>query len=557
MNKKFLILCGLITGFAFATVPASIDRSNITLGQSFNLTIDLSNVSGNPDLEALKNTFDVGGVRNFNSVNMTNSQLSSQKSLVVSLSPKNIGQQTIPAIKVGNDATAPISIDVLKPSNSEIAKQNSQIFVLTKVNSQTSYIGVPIILDIKFYYSVQVGNVSLSNIDIKGATIQQLDKGTQYTETRKGIEYNVLEQRLQVTPTTAGNITIPSIKINGITANDDMAGFGIPEPKQFNVSSPAINLTVKPIPNGVDKLLWFPAKKVNVSESSSIGDTQVKLGQPISRTIIVEALGVPYTSIPDFKLPAPIDVNSYPDKTITNNSFNAQDLVSTKIFKVVYIPTKAGTLEFPEMSIKWWDITSNSLKTIVIPGKTYTVLNENGSVVANASANTIQQPALSPIPTNTQTKNTVPNLYNKNIWFYLSIVFFVLWLVTLVASIILYRKKSINTSNKKMVANEQQISIKKAYALVNNACKNRDVQGLNSALVSWASQYFQKKIYTVLDIKDLSNNETLNSLLEKFNQTLYRGSKFVNFDDLNHEISILANEKQQNSNDSLKELYPK
>jgi hypothetical protein len=108
-----------------------------------------------------------------------------------------------------------------------------------------------------------------------------------------------------------------------------------------------------------------------------------------------------------------------------------------------------------------------------------------------------------------------------------------------------------------MVANEQQISIKKAYALVNTACKNQDIQGLNFALVSWASQYFQKKIYTVLDIKDLSNNETLNNLLEKFNQTLYRGSKFVNFDELNHEISILVNEKQQNSNDSLKELYPK
>lgn len=556
MNKKILLLSWLFINFAFATVPASVDRSDIAIGQSFTLTIDITNTNSNPDLTALNNNFNVFGTNSTTQTDITNGHMSSQKSYIINLSPKNSGQQTIPAIKVGNDTTAPITINVTEPSKAEQALQKSQIFVEAKVNNQTTYIGVPLIYTLKLYYSVGISNVRISNIEVKKATFQQLDKASQYSENIKGTNYQVYEQKLQITPNQTGDITIPQVNISGITADNSDGFLNQLQPKPFNIAAKAINIKVKPIPAGISASEWFPAKQVNINESkpSGGGSTTLKLGQPITRTIIIQALGVPFTSIPEIKLTTPNNVNAYPDKTATNNSFSGNDLLSTKVFKVAYIPTRAGDVEFPETTIKWWDITSNSLKTAVIPGKTYTILNENGSTLDTSSTTASQTPELK-TPVTHPKKNTVSNQSNK-IWLYMTILFAVLWLATLITMLILLRKKpKINQPNNN-VENNKLSSQKKALELIHSAARAKDITALNTALVQWATIYWHKKIYTVLDIRDLSTNQVLNKLLDKFNQTLYRGTAFEKFDDLAHEIDKLGCTKPEKSNSGLKELYP-
>lgn len=556
MNKKILIVLWFFINFTFATVPASINHSDLTFGQSLTLTIDVSHANGNPDLSVLKNNFDVFGTSSSSQTSITNGHINSQKSFIINLSPKNSGKQIIPAIKVGNDLTAPITINVKQQSAQNIAMQKKQIFVDGKVNNSSTYIGVPLIYSLKLYYAVSISNVNITNMNIKEATVELLDKPIQYAEDINGTDYQVYEQKLQITPNQAGNIAIPPINITGISSDNDTGMFfNRSQPKHFNVASKTINVTVKPIPSNISPDQWFPAKQVSINESQSVADTTIKLGQPITRTIVVKAMGVPFTSIPEIKLTTPKNVNAYPDKTVTSNSFSGDDVASSKVFKIAYIPTQAGTIDFPDTTIKWWDITSDSLKTIVIPGKTYTILNENGKVL-DASAVAAQQLAtLEHTEVKPVQKSTANSKLDK-IWFYLTIIFALLWLFTIFISIILLRKKSIiKTDND--AATEKLANEKKALALISSACHDKDIKALNSALVQWASLHWHRKIYTVLDIKDLSANNTLNALIDQFNHTLYRGSTFDKFDALEREINLLANAHQQQQNSKIKELYPK
>ncbi len=566
MNKKFLHSLGLLLislaliNFAHATIPASVDRSTPGIGQSFTLTIDASKANSDPDLNPLNANFEVLGTSTSSQTSIVNGNVSSQKSFIINLAPKNPGKQFIPAITVGNDKTAPIAIEVTKPTAREQAIQKSQIFVDTKVIGKPSYIGIPFVYTMKLYFSVNISNVNMADINISGATIKPLEKSTQYSENIQGVNYRVLEQKFQVTPNQSGNITIPPIKINGSTMSDDMGDsfFAISRPKPFSVSSKAVAIVIKPLPTGVTQDEWFPAKQVMVSENQPNTSNTIKLGQPITRTVTVSAIGVPDTSIPNLNLVTPPNVNAYPDKTISNTSTSGNDLLATKVFKVAYIPTQAGTINFPETVVKWWDIGSGQPKTAIIPAKTYTILNENGKAVASTPAQpgTNNTSTSTPAAASTQTP-TVPQTISeqKNIWFYIAIIIALLWVITILISVILFRRKPATvipkTTETDKISNE-----KKAKNLVISACKDRNIAALNSALISWATLHFERKIYTVLDIKDISGNVTLNKLIEEFNQTLYKGSSFDKFEAMAHEIDMFAINKKGSSSKGLNELYP-
>lgn len=161
-NKKILIapLLFLLVKFALATVPASVDHSTLSLGQSLTLTIQLPSFSDRPNIDVLKNNFDVYGSSTSSQTNIINGHISSQSTQTVNLVPKYPGQQLIPAIKVGSDTTAPIQIEVLPPSKEEIALKNKEVNLEASIASQSSYVGVPVVYSVKLYYSVPIANLN-------------------------------------------------------------------------------------------------------------------------------------------------------------------------------------------------------------------------------------------------------------------------------------------------------------------------------------------------------------------------------------------------------------
>lgn len=565
MNKKIIIgSLFLLLGNAWATVTASIDRSQMAVGQSFTLTIDLPDSGDNPELDVLKSRFELYGTSTSSQTSIINGKVSSQNTFTVNLIPKAPGKQTIPAIKVGNDFTNPISIEVLPEANTKNSSNNpaakdSSVYLEASTGKQNLYIGVPFLYTLKLYFSVPLANLSLEQINLDSAQIQPQGKSTQYQSTEDGKTYQVVEQKFLVTPTKAGKLTIPPARIKGSIADNNGNGFfPMMANKPFMANSKPVTVQIKPVPSNIPVMEWLPAKQLKAVDNWSQNGPTLKVGEPLTHTITLEALGIPATAIPELQIAQPKGVSAYPDKPQSGTNTVNNDLVGSKTFKIAYIPTKAGALNFPEIRIKWWDIVSDSLKTAIIPAKSYTVIID--PTVAGATPallNNASEPTKT--ATNPTTHQTVPTP-TTNIWFYLSILFAGLWLLTLAIAYRLIKAKP-ETEAKPAVTNgknkETGNSRKTDNISIAKACQNQDIASLNKALLEWAKTQTKKPVYSLGDIKLIFNNQQLNSLLDELNAAIYKGNEFKQFDELLKTIeTVPVNNPVKSSKQPLKELYP-
>jgi hypothetical protein len=563
MNKKILFssLLLLVAGNVFATVPASVDRSQVALGQSFTLTINLPDSNDTPNLDVLKSNFEIYGTSTSSQTNIINGKVNSQNTLTVNLIPKNPGKQLIPAIKVGNDATAPISIEVSEgDSNNKVADaKDSAVYLEASVGKQSLYVGVPFLYTVKLYFNVSLSNLSMEPLNIDGAQIEAQGKPIQYQSNENGKTYQVVEQRFMVTPNKSGKLTIPPAKIRGAIAdNGNNSFFPMMANKPFMANSKPVNLEVKAVPANIAINHWFPAKNVKATDSWSIPSDSIKVGEPLTHTISLEALGVPATSIPELEINNPAGVNAYPDKAQSSTNSNNGELTGTKTFKIAYIPTKAGTLSFPAITIKWWDITADTLKTVTIPAKTYTVsadattpANQNLSASSIASANNTGN-----------SEKAVTKIKPENpLWKYLTFLFAGLWLITLGFMVKISRKRKISNPQQSSTdisvadfANTNSVNT----TTLKEACNSKNISATCNALINWAQAFSDKKIYTISDINSVIYDENLANLIQKLNSATYNDEKFDNFDSIPELIkSIESRIKKPVNKNVLKDLYPK
>ena len=156
MIKKFINASILFfwINFAVALIPASIDRNSVNIGDTITLNIDVSHVSDTPQIDVLQNNFEIVGTSTNSQMSVINGHMSSQKSFMVTITPKNLGAQQIPAIKVGSDTTSPIGINVSKAPERVVPREtkDAQVFIDVNIDKTTSYLNVPIIYDLKIYF---------------------------------------------------------------------------------------------------------------------------------------------------------------------------------------------------------------------------------------------------------------------------------------------------------------------------------------------------------------------------------------------------------------------
>lgn len=577
MNKKvlyFIIASLMVVQAAYAQVEASVDHANLALGQSLTLTIVLPDSGDKPDLNPLNANFEIYGTSSSSQMSIINGKTSSQSSYQITLMPKNPGKQVIPALKVGNDMTAAIPIEVTQggvASGKQAAGSHRELFADVSSFKQTTYVGVPVVISLKIYIAVSVANLSLEQFDIPNAKIQQQGKSIQYQDTQGNTNYQVVEQKYLVTPTAAGEITIPALKIRGVRAGQNQRGggfFAMMDQQPFVISSKPLTLKVKSIPVGVNPMTWLPANSLNVSESWSQSSRQVKVGEAITRTITINTDGVMATSLPELEFSKPQGVNAYPDKANSSDVIVGGKLRAHKTFKIAYVPTQAGKIEFPATKIEWWDLKSDTMQHAQIPATSFEVISDGKTTASAVTANTIEgNKAVASQSTTAKNKSNAP----KSIWFYIALGIGALWLISVLALVVWWRsRKKASQANKSAVIGEAKSAKPVSVETITNekealntfvaACKNQDVQAMNKALLRFASLHYNRPIYTVSDIKDLNNsNAKLADLIEQFNLALYRDAKFSHFGEFAAEISALTIKKKavKAKDKSLDEFYPR
>ncbi|VAW36910.1 Aerotolerance protein BatD [hydrothermal vent metagenome] len=520
MQKLLLIFLLLaLNNITYAAVTATVDRTHIVIGETFNLTITVDdNTSAQPDLSELQQVFRVLGTSQSSSTNIINGKYSVEKSWQISLMPLAVGNNTIPPIKLGNQTTRPIQITIAKSDPN--TKANGDIFIEITADKNSAFVKEQIIVTVKLFYSISLSEGNLSEPIAKNAIVTQLDKGSTYRTQRDGKTYEVIERHYAIFAEKSGKLELNPIIFNGRdnTSRRNFSMFSTGKPIRA-VSKP-LAFDIKPIPQQSIGKDWLPATKVQISQKWS--KPPYTVGEPITRTIILYIEGLSETQIPDIDLGEIKDIRIYPEQPQTQTEATAQTLKTWKQVKLALIPTQAGAIRIPEYQLQWYNTKTNQIEHTKLPPMTLPVDAGDFAMDIPKIDNPFKQPETTNSATiadmNQPTPTTEVQIVEKTnvLWKVSTGIFALLWLITMIFYLKKPNKKAKTTTSKPVKISKRQIVA---------AIDNQDLSQLQKNLIKWWNQQYPNKQATNLAAIKTWLNPQMQQLINDVELQLYNPDK--------------------------------
>ncbi|MEO9079243.1 MAG: BatD family protein, partial [Rhodanobacter sp.] len=378
-------------------VTATLDRSSVQLGDTVTLNLRIQDAGSGeamPDLDALKQDFSILGTSQNSSFSMVNGRTSSSLTIGVALRPKHVGTLPIPALSVAGSQTAPLQLQVGEPDPAAATASHQDLFMEAQIEPSHGYVGQQLSYVLRLFYANQISRGALNIAKVDDVEINQLGTDLNYTTTRGGRTYQVLERRYALIPQHAGHIEIPAATFQGeaITPNDPNSFFGATS--TVASSSPAVSIDVQAAPADWGSAAWLPARSLNLSvDGWPDAQHPLRVGQPLNLSMTVQATGLSYEVLPALSLPPLDGATVYPDKPATGNHQDGQWLVGQRKQAFAIVPDRAGNLIVPAITVKWWNVLSDHMEVAQIPEHQLTVLPAIGTTAVPPSA---AAPALAP-----------------------------------------------------------------------------------------------------------------------------------------------------------------
>ncbi len=166
----------------------------------------------------------------------------------------------------------------------------------------------------------------------------------------------------------AGTVQIPAFTVR-FESND---GFGKPT-IQRQVTTESVSFTAKTPPGAEGLGTVIAARDLKVTDDWKPDPKALKVGDALTRTFTVTADGVPGMVFPPFRLDEIDELAAYPKEPVVNDRTERGALTGQRTETVTYVCKEAGTVTVPDRTLTWFDLGTNELKTVKLPGKTFTV----------------------------------------------------------------------------------------------------------------------------------------------------------------------------------------
>ena len=414
---SFLLFCFMAApALALTQVQANVDRNPVIVGEYFVL-----NISANDDLNAgmidtspLLQDFVVGRTNVGRSTQVINFNATKETRWQILLSPKREGQAIIPSFTIDGVSSQPIVLDVAAQGSQ--ATESVDLFIEAELNTKEAYVGQLLTYKVKLYLAVELQRGVLSAPVIEGAHIKQIGDDADSTEIVNGRRFRVIERTYAVIADLPGELVIEGASFSGdvlveTSRRGGMFGFNESRPMQAQAEQEVI-LINNPPPSYKGK--WFVSDLVMLKDSWPEDDTNFTVGNPITRTISLVASNTDEASMPDIEVVLPEGLKAYPEKPTRQTFVRDNQIVSQYSLTSAIVPTQAGTFTLPEITVPWWNPYLKRQETATLPARTITVVD-------GAASKSI------PEDINSSTINTTAGF-----WPWLTAVFAMLWLITLV-----------------------------------------------------------------------------------------------------------------------------
>lgn len=378
-------------------MQATLDRDQVQLGETVTLNIraqgalsphDLSidTVAGN--LDALARDFDVLGISPDLTQVVVNGYSQAQLTIGIALRPKHAGELTIPALDIAGGTTAPISLHVDPADATAPANVRGGAYMDASIEPAKGYVGQQLQYVLRLYYPGALTAGSLDTPQADGMSFQSLGTELTYETDRGGQHYHVIERHYAAIPQRAGKLVIPPVRFQGTSVDINDPGAFYRDPVQLSASTPALTVPVHDIPPGADKLTWLPVSNLKLTADGLSTTTAVRVGQPLNLTMLLEATGASYESLPNLSLPTIDGASVYPDKPLNGTRSDSTSLVARRQQSFAIIPSRPGTLVIPEITVHWWNVLTNQSEVARLPEQRLTVLPAAGQPAVTASVAT-------------------------------------------------------------------------------------------------------------------------------------------------------------------------
>lgn len=416
-----------------AAVDVSLDRNSVYSGDTVTLSIETSgdDRGQQPDLSPLKQDFDILGTSTSQQIQIINGQRADRNQWLVELGPLHTGTLTVPALKVGNTRTQVLVLKVSDPPSAAHSQAGQPVFIQSEATpSQGSlFVQQQILYTTRLFYRVPLIEGDFSDPKLDNAAVERLGDDHQYQTTVDGQHYQVLERRYAIFPENSGVLTIPPTQFSGrmvstVTQSspfgradaifERMLGgnpfkdrffagtpFGDPG-KRVHLRGDAVTLAVKPRPAAYQGHDWLPTEKLVLHDSWAESPPEFRSGEPVTRTITLEAKGLEAAQLPDIHMPETAGLRVYPESPVQTNRTDGDWIYGRSEQTFAFLATEPGRITLPRIRVDWWDSVAQKQQTAILPGWDVMVAAGSGAAVNStpsaAPGSVAAAPATTPAP---------------------------------------------------------------------------------------------------------------------------------------------------------------
>ncbi|GGE58706.1 hypothetical protein GCM10011533_09090 [Streptosporangium jomthongense] len=405
----------------------------LTVKGSTSIDINLSNLFDfdisslpSPDIEKVKPDFEILGRNQQYSIRTVNGDMVGEITWTYQLAPKSTGELTIPSLTFKDSVSRPVTIEVVAGTPPDQANTGRDSFIELETDKAEVYVQEQLVLTVRLFFRGNLIRGELSDPQHPDAIIEPLGKQREFSRQRDGVRYRVVERRYALFPQKPRPLNLPPIRFEGQARDADGSL------KFLRDSATLFEVPVKDVPAEFSGSTWLPATSLSLAESGMPPVLNLTAGDNLTRTLSLQATGLPAEALPPLPESVPDGIRSYPEEPQRNTSIGPDGITSTLTQTRALVPVQAGQLTLPAIRIPWWDTESDSEKVAVIPAQTLNVTSTEGSSAPvaeapNGSQGTPPETASKEGPGNT---GSAPG---SKFWQWVSIVLAGIWVLTMLA----------------------------------------------------------------------------------------------------------------------------
>jgi hypothetical protein len=267
------------------------------------------------------------------------------------------------------------------------------LFIKVSASKKRVYEQEPVLLTYKVYTLVDLTQLEIKMPDLTGFHTQEVKLPQQKSfkiERVNGEPYRaVVWSQYVMYPQKTGNLQVPSITFKGVVVQQNRSvdpfeaffngGSGYVEVKR-NIEAPGLTIQVDPLPK---KPAGFSGGVGRFNISAQLSKTEVKAGDPVTLRVVVGGVGnLKLIKLPEVAFPKNFD--KYDPKITDKTKLTANGVEGNMVYDILFVPRSEGKYTVPAVEFTYFDVQTDSYKTIKTKPFTLTVDKGDGKNVSTS-----------------------------------------------------------------------------------------------------------------------------------------------------------------------------